>query len=146
MNLTDHAGARLIHGKPKVNGVEIHYAIGGTGEPVFLLHGVPKTMSYWRHVVPLLTPHYTVIALDNRGVGGSQRPLNGYDTATMARQVGALPPKGSIGEKGLLTAVNAATGAGSSRATGTGRSPAPLAGARAAGPETGRPTSSIPTS
>lgn len=74
MNLTDHAGVRLTHGKPKVNGVEIHYAIGGAGEPVFLLHGVPKTMSYWRHVVPLLTPHYTVIAVDNRGSGGSQRP------------------------------------------------------------------------
>ena len=28
MNLTDHAGVRLTHGKPKVNGVEIHYAIG----------------------------------------------------------------------------------------------------------------------
>ena len=82
MNLTDHAGVRLTHGKPKVNGVEIHYAIGGAGEPVFLLHGVPKTMSYWRHVVPLLTPHYTVIAVDNRGFGGSQRPLTGYDTAT----------------------------------------------------------------
>ena len=27
MNLTDHAGARLAHGKPTVNGVEIHYAI-----------------------------------------------------------------------------------------------------------------------
>ena len=48
MNLTDHAGVRLTHGKPKVNGVEIHYAIGGAGEPVFLLHGTPKTMSYWR--------------------------------------------------------------------------------------------------
>src|SRR5204863_401697 len=84
MNLTDHAGVRLTHGKPKVNGVEIHYAIGGAGEPVFLLHGVPKTMSYWRHVVPLLTPHYTVIAVDNRGFGGSQRPLTGYDTATRA--------------------------------------------------------------
>ena len=53
--LADHAGVRLSHGKPKVNGVEIHYAIGGTGEPVFLLHGVPKTMSCWRHVEPLLT-------------------------------------------------------------------------------------------
>jgi pimeloyl-ACP methyl ester carboxylesterase len=50
--LADHAGAPLSHGKPKVNGVEIHYAAGGTGEPVFLLHGVPKTMSYWRRVVP----------------------------------------------------------------------------------------------
>ena len=90
MNLTDHAGVRLTHGKPKVNGVEIHYAIGGAGEPVFLLHGVPKTMSYWRQVVPLLTPHYTVIAIDNRGVGGSQRPLTGYDTATMAGDVAEL--------------------------------------------------------
>jgi hypothetical protein len=90
MNLADHAGVRLTHGKPKVNGVEIHYAIGGAGEPVFLLHGVPKTMSYWRHVVPLLTPHYTVIAVDNRGAGGSQRPLTGYDTATMAGDVALI--------------------------------------------------------
>jgi hypothetical protein len=30
MNLTDHAGVRLTHGKPKVNGVEIHYAAGAT--------------------------------------------------------------------------------------------------------------------
>ena len=28
--LTDHGGARLTHGKPRVNGVEIHYAIGGS--------------------------------------------------------------------------------------------------------------------
>jgi pimeloyl-ACP methyl ester carboxylesterase len=69
--------------------VEIHYAIGGT-EPVFLLHGVPKTMSYWRRVVPLLTPYYTVVAADNRGFGGSQRPPVGYDTGTMAADVAEL--------------------------------------------------------
>jgi pimeloyl-ACP methyl ester carboxylesterase len=90
ITLADHAGVPLTHGKPRVNGVEIHYAIGGAGEPVFLLHGVPKTMSYWRHVVPLLTPHYTVVAVDNRGFGGSQRPLTGYDTATMAGDVAEL--------------------------------------------------------
>jgi hypothetical protein len=33
--LADHAGTRLTHGRPRVNGVEIHYAIGGAGEPVF---------------------------------------------------------------------------------------------------------------
>jgi pimeloyl-ACP methyl ester carboxylesterase len=88
--LADHAGVRLVHGKPEVNGVAIHYAIGGAGEPVFLLHGVPKTMSYWHHVVPLLTPRYTVVAVDNRGFGGSQRPPAGYDTATMARDIAEL--------------------------------------------------------
>ena len=90
ITLADHAGAWLRHGKPKVNGVEIHYAIGGTGEPVFLLHGVPKTMSYWRRVVPLLTPYYTVVAVDNRGFGGSQRPPAGYDTGTLATDVAEL--------------------------------------------------------
>ena len=90
LTLADHAGVRLAHGKPKVNGVEIHYAIGGAGEPVFLLHGVPKTMAYWRHVVPLLTPHHTVVAVDNRGFGGSQRPPAGYDTGTMAGDVAEL--------------------------------------------------------
>ncbi len=79
-----------MHGKPTVNGVGIHYAIGGAGDPVFLLHGVPKTMLYWRHVVPLLTPHHTVVAVDNRGFGGSQRPVAGYDTATMAADVAGL--------------------------------------------------------
>jgi pimeloyl-ACP methyl ester carboxylesterase len=90
VTLTDHAGARLAHGKPEVNGVGVHYAMGGSGEPVFLLHGVPKTMSYWRHVVPLLTPYYTVVAVDNRGFGGSERPPGGYDTATMAGDVAEL--------------------------------------------------------
>ena len=55
----------------KVNGAEIHYVSGGAGEPVFLLHGVPKTMSNWRHVVPLLTLHYTAIAVDDRGAAAS---------------------------------------------------------------------------
>jgi pimeloyl-ACP methyl ester carboxylesterase len=90
ITLADRAGVRLRHGKPKVNGVEIHYAIGGVGEPVFLLHGVPKTKSYWRPVIPPLTPHHTVVAVDNRGFGGSQRPLTGYDTATMAGDVAEL--------------------------------------------------------
>jgi len=71
--LADHAGVRLTHGKPKVNGVEIHYAIGGAGEPVFLLHGVPKTMSYWRHVVPLLTP----ITLSSRSTTGASAAPGG---------------------------------------------------------------------
>jgi pimeloyl-ACP methyl ester carboxylesterase len=90
ITLADHAGARLRHGKPTVNGVEIHYAIGGSGEPVFLLHGVPKNMAYWHRVVPLLTPYYTVVAVDNRGFGGSQRPPAGYDTGTMATDIAEL--------------------------------------------------------
>ncbi len=97
MILADHAGGRLAHGKPTVNGVEIHYAVGGAGEPVFLLHGVPKTMSYWRHVVPLLTPYYTVAAVGNRGFGGSQRPPAGWaGRGPYARLPGADPSAGQL--------------------------------------------------
>jgi hypothetical protein len=54
---------------------------------VFLLHGTPKTMSYWRHVVPLLTPHHTVITVDNqlaqvaRDVRGAVIPAAGHNIA-----------------------------------------------------------------
>ena len=85
--MKDHEGNRLIHGRPDVNGVNIHYAMGGSGEPVFLIHGVPKTMFFWRKVIPLLTPHYTVVAVDCRGYGDSERPLSGYDTKTMAQDI-----------------------------------------------------------
>ena len=88
ITLADHSGARLRHGRPKVNGVDIHYAIGGTGEPVFLLHGV----SYWRHVVPLPTPHCTVVAVDNRGFGGSERPAAVTAEAARPQTPGGGPP------------------------------------------------------
>ncbi|MEU9451127.1 alpha/beta hydrolase [Streptomyces sp. NPDC048277] len=88
--MTDHTGARLRHGRHTVNGVDLHYALAGSGEPVVLLHGVPKTMFFWRHVIPLLTPRHTVVALDLRGFGGSARPPSGYDTRTLAGDVAAV--------------------------------------------------------
>jgi pimeloyl-ACP methyl ester carboxylesterase len=88
--MTDHTGTRLRHGRATVGGVDLHYATGGAGDPVVLLHGVPKTMFFWRHVIPLLTPHYTVVAVDLRGFGGSARPAAGYDTRTLAADVAGL--------------------------------------------------------
>jgi pimeloyl-ACP methyl ester carboxylesterase len=90
MTLTDHEGRPLAHRRASVNGVTLHHAVGGTGEPVILLHGVPKTMYYWRSLVPLLTPHHTVVAVDIRGFGDSDRPVDGYDTQTMAADIAEL--------------------------------------------------------
>lgn len=86
-NIRDHEGKRLRHGKETVNDVGIHFATSGSGPLVVLLHGVPKTMFFWRHVIPLLTPHFTVLAADIRGFGESERPTSGYDTATMAEDI-----------------------------------------------------------
>jgi pimeloyl-ACP methyl ester carboxylesterase len=72
------------------NGVQIHYVIGGHGEPVVLLHGWPETWYEWRHVMPALTKNYTVIAPDLRGLGDSSKPLTGYDGKTVAEDIHQL--------------------------------------------------------
>ncbi|GAC1396729.1 MAG: alpha/beta fold hydrolase [Chloroflexota bacterium] len=86
----DHEGNNVVHGREFVNGVRLHYLKAGSGDPVFLLHGVPKTSYHWRHVIPLLTPHYTVIAPDLRGLGDSQHPTTGYDMRNMAEDIAQL--------------------------------------------------------
>ncbi len=88
--MKDHNGVPMKHGKENVNGVRIHYAIAGSGPLVVLLHGVPKTMYFWRRVVPHLTPYYTVLTPDIRGFGDSERPDKGYDTKTIAEDIAQL--------------------------------------------------------
>jgi len=88
--ITDHLGRPVRHARALVNGVRLHYYTAGTGDPVMLLHGVPKTSYYWRKVVPHLTPHYTVIVPDLRGLGDSEKPRDGYDSITMAEDIAEL--------------------------------------------------------
>ncbi|WP_020385484.1 alpha/beta fold hydrolase [Kribbella catacumbae] len=64
-----------------------HYVIGGQGEPLVLLPGWPQTWWEFHKILPALAKRYTVIALDLRGMGGSDKPADGYDKKTMARDV-----------------------------------------------------------
>ncbi|WP_244136029.1 MULTISPECIES: alpha/beta hydrolase [unclassified Burkholderia] len=76
-----------------VNGVRLHYVTGGPddGELVVLLHGWPQTWYTWRHVMPALAQEgYRVVAVDYRGAGESDKPLGGYDKASMAGDIRAL--------------------------------------------------------
>ena len=59
------------HHMASVNGIQIHYVIGGQGDPIVLLHGWPQTWYEWRHVMPALAKNYTVIVPDLRGLGDS---------------------------------------------------------------------------
>lgn len=88
--ITDHLGNPVQHARALVNGVRLHYYTAGSGDPVFLLHGVPKTSYYWRKIVPHLTPYYTVIVPDLRGLGDSEKPREGYDSITMAEDIAEL--------------------------------------------------------
>ncbi|GAB2942636.1 alpha/beta fold hydrolase [Nonomuraea fastidiosa] len=88
--MIDHRGAPVRTGRAAANGTSLHYRTAGSGSAVVLLHGVPKTGYHWRHLVPKLTPRYTVVVPDLRGLGDSARPAGGYDSATMADDVAAL--------------------------------------------------------
>jgi haloacetate dehalogenase len=47
---------------------------GGTGPPVLLLHGHPRTHATWHRVAPLLAADHTVVCPDLRGYGQSSKP------------------------------------------------------------------------
>jgi alpha-beta hydrolase superfamily lysophospholipase len=78
------------HHTASVNGIQLHYVIGGHGDPVILLHGWPQTWYEWRHVMPALAKNYTVIVPDLRGLGDSSKPLTGYDGKTTAEDIHQL--------------------------------------------------------
>lgn len=75
------------------DGVLLHSVIGGTGRPVFLLHGFPQNWREWRHVLGPLAERYTVVAVDMKGAGQSSRPATGYDKVTMAGELDVLRQK-----------------------------------------------------
>jgi pimeloyl-ACP methyl ester carboxylesterase len=78
------------HHMASVNGIQMHYVIGGHGDPIVLLHGWPETWYTWRHVMPALAKNYTVIAPDLRGLGDSSKPPTGYDGKTVAEDIHQL--------------------------------------------------------
>jgi pimeloyl-ACP methyl ester carboxylesterase len=90
MRIVDQNGELVRHGRAFVNGVRLHYLTAGEGEPVLLLHGVPKTSYHWRHVLPLLMPHYRVVVPDMRGLGDSQHTAGGFDMRNVAEDFAAL--------------------------------------------------------
>jgi len=73
-----------------VNGLRLHYARAGAGEPVLLVHGFPQTWLEWRGIIPALAEKYTVIAPDYRGAGDSGRTHGGYDKHTLMEDLRGL--------------------------------------------------------
>jgi pimeloyl-ACP methyl ester carboxylesterase len=83
-------GADFSSETADLGGVTLHYVRGGSGPTMVLLHGFPQDWYEWRAVMPRLATSYSVIAVDLRGVGGSDAPADGYDAAGMAADVLSL--------------------------------------------------------
>ena len=70
-----------------VNGVRIAYETAGSGFPLLLLHGFPRTHRVWQSVAPALSRRFTLVTPDRRGYGDSDKPSDpdGYTAAIMTQ-------------------------------------------------------------
>jgi pimeloyl-ACP methyl ester carboxylesterase len=91
--------AGLRRASVEVGGDHVAYLIGGSGEPLLLLHGFGADKSSWVRVAKHLTPHFSVVAPDLPGFGESTRdPDARYGIADQVDRVHAfaaglgLPP------------------------------------------------------
>ena len=70
-----------------VDGLKVFYREAGaiTAPPVLLLHGFPTSSHMFRDLIPLLAPHFRVIAPDLPGFGFSDAPSTSHFTYTFDR-------------------------------------------------------------
>ncbi len=74
----------------RANGIRINAWLGGAGAPVVMLHGYPQTGQMWRKIAPRLLDQFAIVCPDLRGYGDSDKPRDGYDKRTMARDIHLL--------------------------------------------------------
>src|SRR5262245_24828667 len=67
--------------------LRLHAVTGGGGPPLLLVHGWPQTWYAWRMLMPALARDFSVVAVDQRGIGLSDKPRDGQHTATLARDL-----------------------------------------------------------
>ena len=105
MSLTTPQGTGSVSGAPNLpegftdtfasryidtGDVRLHAVIGGEGPPLLLIHGWPGSWYYWRLVMPALARDFEVVAVDQRGIGLSDKPEEGYDAGTLASDLAGL--------------------------------------------------------
>ncbi len=86
VGFTDVFTSRLV----EVNGLRLHAVTGGDGPALLLIGGWPQTWYAWREVMPALARRHTVVAVDSRGAGLSDKPDDGYDAGTLSADLIAL--------------------------------------------------------
>ena len=63
--------------------------MGGSGPPLLLLHGHPRTHATWHRVAPILSDRFTVVCPDLRGFGQSSKPRDTPDHSGSSKRAKA---------------------------------------------------------
>jgi pimeloyl-ACP methyl ester carboxylesterase len=73
------------------NGLRFRYRDwGGQGRPIVLLHGLASNARIWDFVAPKLVACGHVVAINQRGHGGSDRPESGYGFAEVTADLAGI--------------------------------------------------------
>ena len=80
----------ITHGWTRAGDVNLHYIEAGQGDPLVLVHGFPQHSYMWQRIMPALAERYRVVAIDQRGMGGSTITRDGYDKRSLAYDLAAL--------------------------------------------------------
>jgi pimeloyl-ACP methyl ester carboxylesterase len=87
-------------------GLTVKVALGGPedAEPIIFLHGFPESHRTWRHQLQSLAPDFRVVAPDQRGFGGSDKPegVEEYETSQPVADLLALADALGIGSFTLV--------------------------------------------
>lgn len=73
-----------------VNGIQIYYEEQGKGDPLLLINGLAFPMDLWFAQIEELSKDFRVIALDNRGIGRTDKPDEEYTIPLMASDAAGL--------------------------------------------------------
>ena len=74
----------------EANGVRLSYRIAGSGPPVVCIQGVGVAGSGWGPQLPALASRFTVITIDNRGIGDSTLGSDLVTIDAMSADVAAI--------------------------------------------------------
>ena len=86
----------------KVDGLKLQYLTAGHGPAILLLHGYAETSRMWRPLIPRLAEHFTVVAPDLPGIGGSGIPKDGLDMTRAAVRLHGLVKGLGIGKAAVV--------------------------------------------
>jgi pimeloyl-ACP methyl ester carboxylesterase len=93
-----------------VGGLRQHAVIGGDGPPLLLVHGWPENWCAWRLLMPALARDFEVIAVDQPGMGLSDKPQVGQRKSrplTMpVLAIGGAESWGKLAGEGIKPAAN----------------------------------------
>ncbi len=85
--------------KKVLSNPSISYIDVGKGEKTLVLvHGLASNAGFWRYVIPELSKHYRVIAVDLPGYGKSQKDAYPYSMTFYANQIKRLAEELKLGK------------------------------------------------